>query len=226
MKSFWRSVLVIWRKDLTLERRTRDVFAGMSVFVLLAGVMFSFALDARATLLRESFAGLLWVAIFFGGSLAVGRSFASERQQQALSGMLLAPVDRSAIFYGKALANLTVLFVVEAVGVPAFLVLFDMSLGPDWGKALLSLGLGTLGLALLATLLSAITAPARTRDVLMPLLLLPLGTPLLLAAVKTTAAAVGGGGPGGDALWYRLLAVYIVIFSVLPFLLMDYVLEE
>lgn len=226
MRAFWHGVWVIWRKDLARERRTRDVFAGMAVFVLLAGVMFSFALDAEAGVLREVFPGLLWLAIFFGGSLAVGRSFASEREQQALSGMLLAPVDRSAVFFGKALANLTVLLTVEAVGLPAFLILFDVSLGSGWPWVLASLALGTVGFALLATLLAAITAPARTRDVLMPLLLLPLGTPLLLAAVETTAVAVAGSGAAGVGLWYRLLFVYVVIFSVLPMMLIDYVLEE
>lgn len=225
MKAFLHGVWVIWRKDLALEWRTRDVFAGMTVFVLLAGVMFSFALDADADMLREAFPGLLWLAIFFGGSLAVGRSFANERQQQALHGMLLAPVDRSAVFFGKALANLTVLFVVEAVGVPAFLILCDVSLGAGWPAALASLALGTVGFTLLATLLAAITAPARTRDVLMPLLLLPLGMPLLLASVKTTAAAAGIG-LINVGIWYRLLFVYVIIFCTLPFLLIDFVLEE
>lgn len=211
---------------MALERRTRDVFAGMAVFVLLAGVMFSFALDTEPGLLRQSFPGLLWLAIFFGGSIAIGRSFASERQQQALSGMLIAPVDRSAIFFGKALANLTVLLTVEAIGLPAFAVLFDVPLGATWPWVLASVGLGTVGFALLATLLAAITAPARTRDVLMPLLLLPLGTPLLLGSVQTTMAAVAGHGADGVAIWYRLLLVYIVVFSVLPFMLIDFIVEE
>lgn len=225
MKAFWRGVWVIWRKDLALEWRTRDMFAGMSVFVLLAGVMFSFALDADVALQRQTFPGLLWVTIFFGGSLAIGRSFASERQQQALSGMLAAPVDRTAIFFGKALANLTVLFAVEAVGVPAFLVLFDVAPGAGWAAAAASLALGTAGFTLLATLLAALTAPARTRDVLMPLLLLPLSLPLLIGAVKTTAAALGLGATD-VGMWYRLLFVYVVVFLVLPVLLIDVVLEE
>ena len=220
-------MLLIAQKDLRAELRTKEMLSAMMIFALLVAVIFSFAFDANTSSLREVFPGLLWVGFFFAGTLGLNRSFVNERQNAALHGLMLSPADRSAIYFGKVLGNLAVMGITELVGLPVFLILFDVSPGPAPWPLLLSLVLATLGFIAVGTFLSALAANTRTSEILLPIILFPVAVPVVLAAVQTTGAALAAGGLDAARyyLWMRVLLVYDVVFVVVPFLLFDYVLE-
>lgn len=223
--STWRAALLIAGKDLRAELRGREALSAMGVFALLAGVLFSFAFNADRVILRQIFPGLVWVVTFFAGTLGLGRSYHAERVSLGVHGLMLAPIDRGAIFLGKALGNLALVLVVQAVAVPVFWLLFDL---PGLASPALfagAIGLGTAGFIGAGTFLSALVAHTRAAEVLLPILLFPLLVPVLLGATQLSAAAFGDVPWEEVAVWVRVLAVYDVVFLVLPWLLFDFLLE-
>ena len=217
-----RQVLAVVRKDLLVESRARDLLLSMLIFAALALIIFNLALDLRGAVVREVGPGLLWLTIAFAAMLGMGRAFVREHERGTLGGLLLAPIDRGTLFIGKLLANLFFLFIMEAVALPLFALLFDLPvLRPD---VLLITALGTLGFATLGTLFSAMAAHSRAREALLPLLLLPTTVPVLIGAVKATSNAINGiaGGPP----WLGLLLAFDVIFLTLSYLLFAHAIEE
>ncbi len=215
---------VLW-KDLLIEWRSRDRVVAMGVFALLVVVIFHFAAPAgpeQAT--RTHLPGLLWVAYVFAGILGLNRAFALELENEALSGLALAPGDRGWIYLGKALSTLLLLVVVQALAALAFGLAFAIDLGPVLlpfaGVALL----GALGLASIGTLFAAVAVRTSFREVMLPLLLLPLLVPVILGAVTATSGLLLEGRLPGDAL--RLLAVTDAVFLIVSFLGFEYVLDE
>ena len=223
--SYLRKVLAIVAKDVAAELRTKEMFSSMAVFSLLVILIFNFAFDLRADNQRTLAPGVLWVAIAFAGMLGLSRSFVMEKDRGSLEGLLLTPVDRSAIYLGKMLGNVLFIAVVELIILPIFVVLFNLSAGdlPLLAGVML---LGTIGLAGVGTLFSAMAIHTRAREVLLPILLFPVVIPAILSAVKLTAAILDRW-PWADAQnWFSLLVAFDVIFMALSFILFDYVVEE
>jgi heme exporter protein B len=214
---------VIW-KDVLAEFRSRELLSAMLVFSLLVILIFNFALelDIRA---RETIAsGVLWVTFAFAGTLGLNRSMAIEKDRGCLDGLLLAPVDRSAIFFGKAIGNLIFMGLVEVIVLPIFSVLYNMNLFQS--GLLLVVLLGSIGYVAVGTLLASMAVHARTRDVLLPILLFPVAIPVLLAAVKASNGFLQAAEMADIWPWLNLLIVYDVIFVAVAFMVFDFVVEE
>src|SRR5581483_9212763 len=221
---FFRQLYAIIAKELAVEWRTKETLSAMLVFALLVLVIFNFAFELQGLDLKVVGPGVLWVAFSFSGILGLGRSFAAERDKGSLAGMLLAPVDRGAIFLGKAFANFLFILVMEAVTLPLFVILFNASF--DWFPLIGYVLLGTIGFAAVGTLLSAIAASTRMREVMLPVLLFPVLLPLLVASVKITQGAMQNLTFSDYQGWVNLLAAYDVIFLVVAYLVFEYVVEE
>ena len=222
--TFFHQVWAIIAKDLAAELHTREIFSAMFVFAVLTLLIFSFALDLRGALARAAAPGVLWATIAFAGTLGLNRSMAREQQTGGIEGLLLAPVDRTALFFGKALGNLALMLAVELVLIPLAMVLFDVAFLR--GGVLLTMLLGTLGYATLGTLLAAIAVNTRAREVMLPILLLPLLVPLLIAAVQATNGLLEGATWAGIGGWGQILVVYNLLIVAVAMLTFGYVIEE
>lgn len=203
--------------------RSRDVLSSAVVFTLLVLLIFNFALDLTGETVRAVAPGVLWVTFIFAGMLTLGRGFARERERNALQGLLLAPIDRGALFVAKLLVNLALLGVVELVALPAFVGLYNLS--PRPGALLAVVALGTLGFATVGTLFAAVAANTRAREALLPLLLFPVLVPVIIGAVKATGESLPGAAPDGPP-WLGLLAAFDAIFLALGYVLFEYAIEE
>ncbi len=219
-----RTTFAILWKDLAAELRSRELISAMLVFALLVILIFNFALDLKPAIRREVTSGVLWATFAFAGTLGLNRSMASEKDRGCLDGLLLAPVDRSAIYFGKALGNLAFMFVIEAIVLPVYSVLYNVNL-LNPGLVLIVL-LGSVGYVAVGTLLATMSVQTRTRDMLLPILLFPLVIPVLIAAVKASAGFLDALPWSDIAPWFNLLLVYDVIFVALAFMVFDYVVEE
>ena len=224
MKDFLGPVLALLWKDVLLELRTKDIVVSVLVFALLTVVIFNFAIDPTPVMVALVAPGILWVAITFGGVLGLTRSFALEKEGDNLHGLMLAPVGRDAIYFGKMLANFLFMTAVEVVVFPVFAVLFDLSLAmPELIPVAL---LATLGIATVGTVFSAMAVNTRSREVMLPLLFLPVVLPVIVAAVEATGVVIEGGGSGDMARWLPLLAVFDAIFLVVCPAAFNLVVEE
>lgn len=224
LPGFWRQVGALLAKDLAAEWHTRELLSAVGVFAVLALLIFSFALNMQRAAARAAVPGVLWTTLAFAGTLGLSRSLAREQVTGGLEGMLLTPVERTAIFAGKALGNWLLMLVVALVLWLLSAVLFNLVL---WGPGLLPvLLLGTGGYAVVGTLLAAIAVNTRAREVLLPVLLLPLAIPLLIAAVQATGALVQGLGGAATGHWQRLLGVYDLLAVAVALLTFEHVVEE
>jgi heme exporter protein B len=217
-------VLAIVDKDIAAELHTKEMVSAMLVFSALALLIFSFALDLRGEMAEAAAPGVLWATVAFAGTLGLSRSLAREQQGGCLDGLLLAPVDRSAIFFGKAVGNLLFMAVVEVVLLPLFAALFDVPLVRP--GVLLVLVLGTLGYAAVGTLLATIAVNTRAREVMLPVLLLPLAVPVLIGAVQATGGLVDGATLREVGGWIQILVVYDLVIVAVSLLTFGYVVEE
>jgi heme exporter protein B len=217
----------ILRKDLLLELRTKESVPAMTLFSITVYVLFHFGLD-RDSLDGELAAGVLWVTLLLAAVIGVTRLFAAEREQGGIDALLLAPVDRTALFLAKAGALFLFLVAVEIVAVPAFGL---MLLGPGLGGALpelpLILLLGDLGIAAVGALVAALAAETRARELIVPLLLLPLLVPLLISCAQATEPLLRPDqGPEDLARWLGLLTLYDVVFVLVSIAVFDFLLED
>ena len=222
-----RTASAILRKDLRLELRTKESVPAMTLFAVTAFVLFHFGLD-RDTLDGELASGVLWVTLLLAAVIGVSRLFAAEREQGGIDGLLLAPVDRTALFLAKGAALMLYLVLLELVAVPAFGLLL---LGPDLFAALPELLgillLGDLGLAAVGALVAALASATNARELIVPLLLLPMVVPLLIAAARATEPLLrGDGSPEDLGRWLGLLALYDVVFLLLAVAVFDFLLED
>jgi heme exporter protein B len=221
---FFRQLYAILAKELQVEWRTKETLSAMLVFALLVLVIFNFAFDLQGVEIQVLGPGVLWVAFSFSGIIGLGRSFAAERDRGSMDGMLLAPVDRGAIFLGKALANFLFILAMEIVTLPLFVILFNVPL--EWFPLVGYILMGTLGFSAVGTLLSAIAASTRMREVMLPVLLFPVLVPLLVASVKITQGSLQGAPFSDFQGWFNLLLAYDVIFLVVAYLVFEFVVEE
>ena len=218
-------VAAIIAKDIAAELRTREMLSSMGVFSILVIIVFNFALELTdRQIVLTATPGALWVTIIFAGMLGLNRSLAVELDKGCLDGLLLTPVDRSAIFFGKALGNALFMLVVEVVVLPLFVVFFDVPLIRPWVMVIVVLG--TLGFAGVGTLLSSMAVNTRAREVMLPILLFPVAMPELVAAVKATAGAMAGLPVSEWQQWLTLLIVFDVILVAVSFMVFEYVVEE
>jgi heme exporter protein B len=217
----------ILRKDLLIELRTKESVPAMTLFALTVYVLFHFGLD-RDSLDGELAAGVLWVTLLLAAVIGVSRLFAAEREQGGIEGLLLAPVDRTALFVAKAVGLFAMLVLVEVVAVPAFgLLLLGPGLGGALPELLLVLLLGNLGIAAIGALVAALAAETRARELIVPLLLLPLLVPVLISCAQATEPLFREEqGPEDLARWLGLLSLYDVVFVLLSVAVFDYLLED
>ena len=214
---------VIW-KDLSAELRSREMLSAMLVFSLLVLLIFNFALELDVRTRETLTSGILWVTFAFAGTLGLNRSMAIEKDRGCLDGLLLAPVDRSAIYIGKMLGNLIFMLIVAAIVLPVFSVLYNVNL-IDPGLILVIL-LGSFGYVVVGTLLASMAVQTRTRDLLLPILLFPVILPVLIPAVKASNGFLLGVEIEEIMPWLNLLIAYDVIFLAVSFMVFDFVVEE
>ena len=226
--TYLHHVLDHLRKDLRLEWRSRDSINGMLFFALLVVVVFGLAFDPTSypTTTRQIAGGILWAAILFASITALNQSWARELRNQVLEAQRMAPSPASALFLGKAIANMLFVLIVEAVLAPVFIIFFNLHvLGNIWLLALI-LPLGTWALVVNGTFFAALGLRARNRELLLPLLLLPISLPALLAMVQaTTGVLTTDLDPIQIATWIKQLAGYDIVFTTVCILLFETVLN-
>lgn len=223
-RSFMRALWAVIWKDLAGEMRSRELLSAMLVFSLLVILIFNFALELKTNARAEVTAGVLWATFAFAGTLGLNRSMAVEKDRGCLDGLLLAPVDRSAIFFGKAIANLCFILLVAIIVLPVYSVLYNQNL---FVPGLIGvIVMGSTGYIVVGTLLSAMAVQARTRDILLPILLFPIAIPVLVAAVKASSGFLLRLPYTEIQPWLNLIAAYDVVFIAVAFMVFDYVVEE
>jgi len=219
-----RTFIVVW-KDLLVERRSKETLNALFFFALLLLFVFQFAVGPDRERLAGTLPGLLWLAFILSGLLGLGRTFVVERENDCWEALLLAPGDKSAIYVGKLAGNLLLMLVVEAILVVLFGFFFNLDLGAVLPALAVVIGLGTVAFAAVGTLFAAMTAQVRARELLFPVLLLPVQAPVLLATVKATEAVLLGEPLGSVAHWLKLLAAADVVYVAVGVLTFDFVLE-
>ncbi len=222
--SFWQAVSAITWKDIRAELRTKDIFSSMFVFALLAVIVFNFAFELRVPDMKMVVPGIVWVAVAFAGVLGLNRAFVIEQDKGSLAGLLLAPVDRAAIYFGKMLGNLLFMVIVEAILLPLVMIFFNLTLLTL--PHVLVLFLGTFGFAAVGTLFSAIAVNTRAREVLLPILLFPVLVPVLVSGVNMTGNLLDGKGMADLTAGFQLVIFYDILFAIVAYLTFDYVVEE
>jgi len=226
MIPYIEAVLALIRKDILSEWRTREAMGSMALFSLLLVVIFGFCFETRTVDLEYVAPGLLWVAFSFSGVLGLGHSFAIERHRGSLQALVLAPVDRSALFLGKMIGNLILLVVVEILTVPVFSILLHVPVMACLPELALVAFAADIGFTAVGTLLSALATSSRMREMLLPILLFPIWIPILLAAVRATGGVLAGQGLGAVTGWLRLILGFDIVFVSAGLLLFDQLLEE
>ncbi len=212
---------LLW-KDLLIEWRRRELLASLIVFSLLVLLVFDFAFDLRRIEMPVAAPGILWVTFIFAGVLSFNRAFALEKDRGTWEGLLLAPVDRGAIYLAKLLAGVLFMLAVEAVSLVLFAALFDLP--ADVPRLAAAVAAGTLGFAAVGTLFAAIAANTRARDIFLPVLLFPVSVPVIIGAVKATGLAFGSSDSGYP--WLGLILAFDAIFLAVSFAVFEFVAEE
>ncbi len=224
MKSYLNAVRALIWKDLTAEWRTRENLSAMLVFALLVILIFNFALELDIQAQESLSAGVLWATFIFAGTIGLNRSLAVEKDRGCLDGLLLAPVDRSVIYFGKAIVNLIFMLLVEIIVLPVYSFLYQVQVfQPGF---LLVVLLGSIGYVAVGTLLATMVVQVRTRDILLPILLFPLTLPVIISAVKASQGFLLMIPLVEISPWLNLLIVYDLIFTAIAFMVFDFVVEE
>lgn len=219
-----RTLAVVW-KDVMLERRSKETINAVVFFSVLLLFLFEFTLGADRDRLLAVLPGLLWLAVVLAGLLGLGRSFVLERDNDCWEALLLTPGDKGAVYVGKLVGNLLLMALVEVVVLALFTLFMNVDVGRAMPQLLVVLFLGTLGIAAVGTLFGAMTAHVRARELLFPVLLLPVLVPVLLAIVKSTEALLAGQALGDVGHWLQLLIAADVIYVVAGLLTFDVLLE-
>ncbi len=227
MKGLRDYLVAVWniiRKDKRVEWRGRQGVPVMLVFTLLIVFLFNFALQLSPNLQADLTAGLLWVSLAFASTLGLNRSVSLEQENQAIDGLLLAPVDRSAVYFGKVISNFSFTFLVGLFLLPVFSIFYSQNMFRPLLILVIILGLGAY--TSLGTLLAALSIQTRTRDVLLPVLLYPLALPILIAAVEASRGILVGQPSGNYQSWLYFLLAGNILFSAAGLLFFEAILEE
>jgi len=221
MRIFFSHIIAILWKDIRYELRSKQTWLGMGMFALLVLVIFNFTFDLRVDNVSAIAPGVLWIAFIFASLLGLGRTLAAEREQSSMDRLLLCPVDRKAIYLAKLLGNLLFIGVVEIVALPIYTLLFNVPLP---AVLLLIVLLGTLGIAAIGTLFSAMAAATRARQLLLPVLVFPLIVPVVISVVRAMQQLMAP--TVNEPPWIGLLIAFDVIFLSVSMLTFRYVVEE
>lgn len=224
MKNYLRALFTITWKDLAVEWRSHELFSAMFVFAILTILIFNFALELDIQTRSSVTAGVLWVTILFAGTLGLNRALAVEKDRGCLDGLLLAPVDRTAIYFGKLLANLVIMLFVMVIVLPIYSLLYNINMLHT--GLILVIFLGSVGYTAVGILLAGMTVQTRTRDILLPIILFPVVIPVLVAAVKASAGFLAAQSFSDMRFYFDFLVVYDVIFIAVGFMTFNYVIEE
>jgi heme exporter protein B len=220
----WRGYWTILSKDLRTEVRTRYTVVSAIVFSLLTLVIFQFAFDLRGAEVTNLAPGVLWATFLFNAVLVLGRTFAAEHDHSTIEALVLAPIDRGVIFMAKWSSNLLLMLITEGVVLVLFALMFDLAVFSP--LMLLITVLATAGFSAAGTSLSVVAFNARAREVMLPLLLLPLTVPVFIAAVQATSLALNGSGLGSVAPWINLMAAFDILFGTVCYYSFGALLEE
>ncbi|MDR4482114.1 MAG: heme exporter protein CcmB [Nitrospirales bacterium] len=216
---------VVW-KDLISEWRTRETMSSMLFFALIVILVFSFSFSMDQDAARQLIAGIIWVAFTFTGIIGLGKSFSSELQNDCLESLQMCPAPKGAIYLGKVAANFLFMLSVEILLFPLFVLFFNLDVIEAVGILLIIFFLATLGLSSVGTLFSALTVQVRAREVMLPVLLLPLAVPVMIAAVEATRGALSGDPFSFYSQWIQLLVIFDIIFTVVSFWLFEFILDS
>ena len=221
---FWNQVISITWKDTFSEIRTREVISSVLVFTLLVIVIFNFAFGANQETLRLVAPGILWVTFTFTGVLSLNRAFIPEKEQGCLEGLMACPISREAIYVGKMLASLLFMLIIEAIALPVFAFLFNL---PILTLPMVTITiLATIGFVAVGTLFSALAINTRAREMVLPILFLPVMVPVIISAVNASKMALSGKPWSELASWIQIIGVFDVIFLVVSCLIFTYAIEE
>ncbi|MFS1517826.1 heme exporter protein CcmB [Bacillus sp. SCS-151] len=222
LKSAW---IIAW-KDLYSEWKTKQLLSTMLIFSGLVIVTFSFAFDPTSNAVKAVVPGMVWVITIFAGILGLNRSFLAEKNQDSLHGMIVAPIDPSSIYFGKMLANFIFVLLVQLISIPLLFILFDFRLLGNIPLFLAVIFLGTFGFISIGTFLAALTANSRSSEMLLPIVLFPIVSPIIIAAVQATKILLVNLENLSSAIsWMQLMIGYDLVFFVICFLLFEYVME-
>ncbi|MEE8194108.1 MAG: heme exporter protein CcmB [Dehalococcoidales bacterium] len=221
---FWRKAIVIAWKDILSEMRTREIVSSVLVFAILVIVIFNFAFGGRQQTINLVAPGILWVTFAFAGVLSLNRSFILEKEENCLEGLMACPVSREVIYVGKMLGSLLFLLFVEAIVLPIFALLFNVAV---FSLQLVTVTfLTTLGFVAVGTLFSALAVNTKAREMVLPILFLPIVVPIIIAAVSASGLALSGEPWSSLSSWLAIIVAFDVIFLVASFLVFTFVIEE
>ncbi|MFP5113553.1 heme exporter protein CcmB [Bacillaceae bacterium C204] len=224
--NLFRTALLLAKKDLYSELKTKQIMVTQIIFAGLVIVVFSFAFDPANNTTKAVIPGVIWVIIVFAGILGLNRSFISEQRNDSMQGLLVAPMEAASIYLGKFLANFIMMLIVELVSIPFLFLLFDFKFYGSIPYFILVVFLGSFGFIAIGTFLAALAANSKSSEMLLPLLLFPITTPILIGVVQATRIILTNMEKFSSAIaWIQLVTAYDVIFFVVCFLLIDYVLE-
>jgi heme exporter protein B len=216
---------MVW-KDLLSELRTKEMLSSMLVFSFMVVVLFNFAFPPGSEFLDAAVPGLLWMVFIFASLLGMNRAFVYEVDKGSLHGLMLCPVDRSSIFWGKLIVNLILIAIVELITIGFFVIFFDLQIMSTLLPLLVIVALSSYGLTVVGTLFSAMAVNTKSREVMLPILHFPVSVPIIIAAVESTASILGGASLAENWGWVRILLAFDIIYSVVNVLVFEYVLEE
>lgn len=221
---YWQKIMTVTWKDTISEMRTREIISSVLVFTLLVIVIFNFAFGTNQQTLNLVAPGILWVTFTFAGVLSLNRAFVPEKEQGCLEGLMACPVSREVIYVGKMLASLLFMLIIEAIALPIFAFLFNL---PVLSLQIIVITvLTTIGFVTVGTLFSALAVNTKAREMVLPILFLPVVVPIIIGAVLATGTALSGGSWSELGSWLQIIAVFDVIFLVVSFLVFTYVIEE
>jgi len=216
---------MLW-KDLLSEFRTREMLLSMLIFSLMVGFIFNVAFPPGSEFVQDATPGILWMTFVFASLLGMNRSFVYEVDKGCLHGLMLAPVDRSVIYFSKFFVNLLFILIVELIVLPVFSIFFRLDILTSFWQLLLVMVLGTIGLAAVGTLFSAIAVNTRTREVMLPIMHFPVSIPIIIGSVEGTAAVFSGQDWSVIWGWLKILVAFDVIFLIVSFLTFEFIIEE
>jgi heme exporter protein B len=222
--TYWRKVFAITRKDILSEFRAREIIVSVLMFVLLVIIIFNFAFGSAPGVMNAAAAGMLWVTFTFAGVLSLNRSFIIEKEEGCLEGLMVAPISRDIIYAGKMLSSLIFLLVVEIIALPIFAFLFNLNVLTI--EIITVTLLATLGFVSCGTLFSALAVKTKARELVLPILFLPIVVPVILGAVKATGLVLEGQSWNAIRDWLLVMGAFDIIFFIVSFWIFSFVIEE
>ena len=223
--NYFKALFTIVKKDVLMEMRTKEVVNASLVFAILLVIVFSFIMEPGSEVEKKIAGGIFWMAVTFSGILGLNKTMMSELEGGNFEALMLAPVDKSAIFFGKVISNMLVLILLEIILIPLFLVFYSINI-VSHPLMIAVLFLATYGYALVGTLFSMISVRTNSREIMLPLLLLPIMIPILIAAILSTNIFTSGSDIIYSYNWIKLTAVFDIIFTAVIFGIFSAIIEE